>query len=236
VPRDLVFISYSHADKVWLERLRIFLKPFTRRDLQVWLDPYIETATIGDAKSPRRCRAAASVYCSSAAISSDFIYDEELPALLASAKAGEVTLFPVPISASGYKETELVRFQFAHPPDDPLDGLSESERNAALVKIVERIAAAVRKAPNVAATSVDRPTPEARAALAPMAPTGGIALLHGVPGQRPNLIPRPISGSGAREHRSRCRNNRSDVTGRANWLARHGRDRQDGPGHRSRER
>ena len=40
--RDLVFISYSHSDKVWLERLRIFLKPFIRRNLQVWLDPYIE--------------------------------------------------------------------------------------------------------------------------------------------------------------------------------------------------
>jgi TIR domain len=43
--RDLVFISYSHHDQVWLERLLIFLKPYTRQNLQVWADPYIK---VGD--------------------------------------------------------------------------------------------------------------------------------------------------------------------------------------------
>jgi hypothetical protein len=41
-PRDLVFIGYSHRDKVWLDRLLIFLKPFMRQNLKVWADPYIE--------------------------------------------------------------------------------------------------------------------------------------------------------------------------------------------------
>src|SRR5260370_29341992 len=40
---------------------------------------------------------------------------------------------------SSYKETALARFQFAHSPDKPLDGLPEDERNAALVKIAEQI-------------------------------------------------------------------------------------------------
>jgi hypothetical protein len=40
--RDQVFISYSHRDKKWLDRLLVFLKPFQRQGLQVWADPYIQ--------------------------------------------------------------------------------------------------------------------------------------------------------------------------------------------------
>jgi internalin A len=40
--RDLVFISYSHRDRDWLEHLRIFLKPYIRQNLNIWADPYIE--------------------------------------------------------------------------------------------------------------------------------------------------------------------------------------------------
>jgi len=38
--RDLVFISYSHLDKNWLERVRVFLKAYERKGLNVWCDPY----------------------------------------------------------------------------------------------------------------------------------------------------------------------------------------------------
>jgi hypothetical protein len=102
LPRDLVFISYSHSDKVWLERLRIFLKPFIRRNLQVWLDPYIEA---GD---DWRREIAMALSRSSVGVllvsgnflDSDFIYDEELPALLKGADVSELTIVPVPVSAS----------------------------------------------------------------------------------------------------------------------------------------
>lgn len=40
--RDLIFISYSHRDRDWLEHLRIFLKPYTRQNLKIWADPHIE--------------------------------------------------------------------------------------------------------------------------------------------------------------------------------------------------
>jgi len=44
-PRALVFISYSRPDRDWLEHLLIFLKPYTRRNLKIWADPYIQ---VGD--------------------------------------------------------------------------------------------------------------------------------------------------------------------------------------------
>ena len=190
-PRDLVFVSYSHADKIWLERLRIFLKPFTRQNVQVWLDPYIEAGDdwrreISTALS-RSCVGVLLV--SGNFLASDFIYDEELPALLAVAEAAELTLVPVPVSASSYKETALARFQFAHPPDSPLDGLPESERNAALVRIAEQVAAAARKAPSVAIPLTNQPA-RAPPPLTPVVPTNRVAALHGVPGQRPNYLRR----------------------------------------------
>jgi WD40 repeat protein len=190
--RDLVFISYSHADKIWLERLRIFLKPFIRQNVQVWLDPYIE---VGD---DWRREIAMALSRSSVGVllvsgdflASDFICDEELPALLKGADVGEITIVPVPVSASGYRETELARFQFAHPPDQPLDGLPEDQRSAALVKIAEQIAAAARKTSDLAPRAAAQPERVVAPAIGATTATGHLAGLHGVPPQRPNYLRR----------------------------------------------
>src|SRR5215472_12274698 len=76
--RDLVFISYSHRDQDWLEWLKIYLRPFIRKNLQVWLDPYI---AVGD-DWRREISTALSRTCvgvtlvSGNFLASDFIYDE----------------------------------------------------------------------------------------------------------------------------------------------------------------
>ena len=61
--RDLVFISYSREDRVWLERLLVLLKPYARQNLKVWADPYLEIAGNGGGSSQLRYRAHASRYC-----------------------------------------------------------------------------------------------------------------------------------------------------------------------------
>jgi WD40 repeat protein len=48
MPRDYIFVSYSHLDEEWLNRLRIFLKPFSwgqsyKHGGALWADPYIQT-------------------------------------------------------------------------------------------------------------------------------------------------------------------------------------------------
>ena len=41
--RDLVFISYSHANPTWCDRLWVLLEPFVKQGrLQVWADPYLK--------------------------------------------------------------------------------------------------------------------------------------------------------------------------------------------------
>jgi WD40 repeat protein len=190
--RDLVFISYSHRDRDWLEHLRIYLKPYTRKNFSIWADPYIEVGgewrrDISGALS-RSCVGV--LLLSPEFLASDFIYAEELPPLLEGANAGSIILVLIPVSASNYEATPLAKFQFAHPPDRPLDKLRKPERSAAFVEIVKKIVAAAQKAaPDLAAA----PAPLAQrmeAALAPVATTGQAAMLHGVPGQRPNYLRR----------------------------------------------
>jgi hypothetical protein len=165
-------------------------KPFIRQNLQVWLDPYIEAGDDWRREiSMALSRSSVGVLLVSGNfLASDFIYDEELPALLKGADVGELTIVPVPVSASSYKETELVRFQFAHPPDQPLDGLPEDQRNAALVKVAEQIAAAARKTPEQTPGASARPERAVAPVVAPVTATDPLAGLHGVPPQRPNYL------------------------------------------------
>ena len=45
--RDLVFVSYSHANPEWRDKVLVLLKPFVRQGhLQVWADPYIQAGAI----------------------------------------------------------------------------------------------------------------------------------------------------------------------------------------------
>jgi hypothetical protein len=190
--RELVFISYSHRDKIWLDRLLIFLKPYTRQNLKVWADPHIK---VGD-KWRRDISAALShtgvavLLVTPDFLASDFIYDEELPPLLQGADNGSIILFPVPVSDADHEASPLAQYQFAHPPDDPLDRMPRPDRNPIFVRLVRQIVAAAQKAaPNLAAAPAP-PAQRMEAALAPVAPTGEVGTLHGVPGQRPNYLRR----------------------------------------------
>src|SRR6516225_3344599 len=189
VSRDLVFISYSHIDRDWLARLLVFLKPFTGPNFRVWADPYIKVVDewrrdISVAMS-RACVAVLLV--SPDFLASDFIWNEELPLLFEGAKAGIITLFPIPISASNYRATPLTHYQFAHPPEQPLDRMPRPRRHAALVQITEKIVSAAQTAPRDISTA---PTPIAESPSTAIAATGRTAALHGVPGQRPNYLRR----------------------------------------------
>ena len=188
--RDLVFISYSHSDKVWLDRLLIFLKPYTRQNLKIWADPYIK---VGDKWRRNISEALSQTYVAVLLVSpefidSEFIFQDELPPLLTGADGKVIILVAIPISAADYKASGLSEFQFAHPPNEPLDKMRTPRRNAALVEIVKKIVAAAQSITPYGA-SPPSPAPH-RVSIAPVAATGQVAVLHGVPGQRPNYLRR----------------------------------------------
>jgi hypothetical protein len=125
-------------------------------------------------------------------VDSDFIHDEELPPLLEGADAGSITLVAIPISSSNYKAIGLTEYQFATPPDRPLERMRRPNRSAAFVRIAEKIAAAAEKpVPASRRRSSMQPEHIDVEPLVPVAIPGGAAMFHGVPGQRPNYLPRP---------------------------------------------
>lgn len=146
--RDQVFISYSHQDRKWLEKLQKHLKPFVRNaSLSVWDDTRIKTGSkwkddISSALAPAKV---AVLLVSPEFLSSDFIGERELPPLLEAAEKDGLTIVWFPVSASAYKETEIANYQAARDDKQPLDSLSDGEQNQALVEICETIKRAVQR-------------------------------------------------------------------------------------------
>jgi hypothetical protein len=140
--RDQVFISYSHLDQDWLDKLLATLKPLTRKQaIDVWSDKRIKTAAkwkdeITEALSRAKV---AVLLVSRNFLASDFIADEEIPPILAAAKSEGLTIVWVPIGASLYEETDIADYQAAHDPNKPLNGLTEAELDSALVSIAKEI-------------------------------------------------------------------------------------------------
>lgn len=140
--RNLVFISYSHKDSEWLEKLKIMLKPLVRnRTISTWSDRDIEVGQ----KWEREIESAllrtkvAVMLVSDNFLASDFIADNELPPLLKGAEEGGTKIIWVPISACLVDETDIGSYQAALSPGTPLDSMSESDAKTALASVCKKI-------------------------------------------------------------------------------------------------
>jgi WD40 repeat protein len=200
--RNLAFISYSHQDEKWVNRLLVLLKPFLKsRRLAVWADNYVRTGDdwrreIEDGLAGARV---AVLLVSPDFAASDFITEVEVPALLKRADAGELTVFCVPIAPMVPGVADLLdigRFQWARAPDQPLDSLGEAERNAALVRIAGSLLEVFGRGPRDAdqATAAPPRTSTVEPLRAELEAHQGI--LHGVPALPPHFVPREAALDG----------------------------------------
>jgi hypothetical protein len=141
--RTKVFISYSHADKEWLERLKRHLKPSIREgQMDYWDDTHIRPGDDWkqEIRNALETAQVAVLLISADFFASDFINENELPPLLAAAQAKGVRILPVILSASRFaRNPDLSRFQAINSPSEPLNGLMQAEQE----KVLDRLAQAI---------------------------------------------------------------------------------------------
>jgi TIR domain len=141
--RTKVFVSYSHADEVWLKRLQIHLKPLHRQGLvDLWDDTRIAPGQkwkfeIGSAINSA---AVAILLVSADFLASDFIDKDELPPLLAAAEDKGTMILPLIIGPCRFsKIPSLSQFQALNPPSEPLISMSKADQEQTFVSLTDRV-------------------------------------------------------------------------------------------------
>ncbi len=160
-----IFVSYSHKDKVWLDRLQEQFAPLARGALLVaWDDTQIAPGTKWREEIARAIDEAdiAVLLVSSGFLASDFIDKHELKPLLA-----KKHVFWIAVSPSLYEMTEIAQYQAANDPAKPLASLKGAARTKALVETCKKILAVA--ANHVGSNPVQHPGPPAQAAMFPQA-------------------------------------------------------------------
>ena len=140
--RNKVFISYSHADKKWIERLKLHLKPFeTKGIIDLWDDTKIKPGMLWreEIKKALDSTKVAVLLVSADFLASDFIIENELPPLLSAAEKEGVAIIPVILRPSTFSTSELGKFLSINPPSKALSGMSEHDQEEVFVKIATTI-------------------------------------------------------------------------------------------------
>lgn len=164
--RRHVFISYSHKDVAWLDKLKTHLAPYLRGEkIILWDDTKIRAgeAWAGEIEKAIATARVAVLLVTPAFLASDYVNDVELPAILNRAKEDLAVLW-IPVKPSAYEATPLASMQAAHDPRRPLATLSPPKQDLALVAIAKRVSATMDvNAIGNALRVIDAFTPEVQA-------------------------------------------------------------------------
>lgn len=138
-----VFVSYSHVDATYLDRLKIHLKPFEKNGLiDLWEDTKIKAGEKWKEKIENALErsAIAILLVSADFLASDFIIDNELPPLLKAAEENGKVILPVIVKPCRFtKMHQLSQFQSINDPKMPLSKLDENGKEELYVEIANYI-------------------------------------------------------------------------------------------------
>jgi len=163
-----IFISYSHRDKDWLEKLQVHLKPYEQRHhISAWDDTDIEDG------AKWRCAIASASKVATVGVllvspdflASKFIMEEEVPGLIKATEGGRLRLLWVAVRPSAVDQTEISQYQALNDPKNPLSNLSDADQESEMVEICRKISeAAQERPPTLPSAAGEEPT----TALAPI--------------------------------------------------------------------
>lgn len=144
-----IFISYSHEDKEWKERLVTHLGALELKEiLDVWDDRRIQP---GDHWEPAIEKSineatAAIMLVSANYLCSDFIKKKEMPALLEQRSKKNMKIFPIIIKPCPWRGLDWLKKIQAWPPDgQPLSGLTEFEIDTRLSEFAIKLQESLNK-------------------------------------------------------------------------------------------
>jgi len=144
-----VFVSYSHEDAAWLERLQVHLKPLEREGLvELWADTRIATGSDWRRKIEQAMSTAqvAVLLVSADFLASDFIAANELPPLLQRAELDGLVIMPLILSPCLFEQTTSIsRFQAVNPVLPPHSGMSRVKRERMFQKLSLDIADTLKR-------------------------------------------------------------------------------------------
>ena len=126
-----VFVSYSHKDKAWLERVQVHLRPLARGgQMELWDDTRIKSGQRWrDEIKAALARADVAILLISADFfASDFIANNELPPLLEAARSERgLVILGVHINYSDFENDRVLsEYQTVNTPNDESKILSRA--------------------------------------------------------------------------------------------------------------
>lgn len=181
-----VFLSYSHQDETWKDRVALHLGVLARDGrLEVWQDRQIQAGTPWRAQIAQALQACdtALLLVSAHFLTSAFILDQEVPPLLDRCQHEGTRVVPLILRPCAWTQIPWLASLQARPRDGrPLSALSDNDAEQALADLAveilatpKRAATQVRNVVPAAPTVPANSTAPARHAE-PVAATGALAI------------------------------------------------------------
>jgi predicted acylesterase/phospholipase RssA len=139
--RNQVFISYAHADRDWLDRVQLHLKPYRNISVLVWDDTRIRPGQHWQDEIEQALTACkvAVLLVTPEFVASDFITKSELPRILAAERRGALKLHWLAIVPCAWDTLSLSSIQAANNPNRPLASLPDVEQHQILVEFARKV-------------------------------------------------------------------------------------------------
>lgn len=138
-----IFVSYSHQDEAWKDRVVTHLAVLASERIELWEDRRIVAGADWEAEITRALATcdAALLLISADFLTSRFILGQEVPPLLQRRQAEGIRVVPVILSPCAWTRVPWLRAIQARPRDGkPLSGMSRHDAEAALAGLAGEVA------------------------------------------------------------------------------------------------